>query len=252
MANIPVGLQLYTLRNETAEDFLGTLAKVADMGYKTVEFAGYRDIPAKEMKKALDDLGLQAVSSHVGLQLLESELEKQIAYSQEIGAQYIICPWLDEKLLKNEGDFNKLMSDFRKYGQAINEAGLTFLYHNHAFEFEKVDGEYILDRMYQSVDPQHLQAELDLYWVKKGGLDPKEYLLSYKGRVPIVHVKDMADDAEQSFAEVGHGVIDYPSVLEAAVEAGVQYFMVEQDVCKRPPLESVKMSIDYLKSIGIA
>lgn len=252
MAKIPVGLQLYTLREETAKDFLGTLKKVAEMGYQVVEFAGYGGIPAAEMKKALDELGLKAVSSHVGLQLLESGLDEQIAYMKEIGATYLVCPWLDEQLLLNKEEYTALMDKFRTFGAKAKEAGLVFCYHNHAFEFEKVDGEYILDRMYRDVDADLMKAELDLYWVTKGGLNPKEYLLSYKGRAPLVHVKDMAGDEEGFFAEVGQGVIDYKAIFEVAEEAGVQYYLVEQDHCKRPPLESVKMSIDYLKSIGIA
>jgi sugar phosphate isomerase/epimerase len=252
MAKIPVGVQLYTLRNETCQDFLGTLEKVSKLGYRGVEFAGYGNISAKEMKSVLNQLGLEAISSHVGIQLLETELNKQIQYSLEIGAKYIVCPWLPEAQLKNEAEFEALLASFRKFGAEIKRQGLTFAYHNHAFEFEKVNGTYILDRMYESVEADVMKAELDLYWVTKGGLDPKEYLLKYKGRTPLVHVKDMADDAEGSFAEVGHGIIDYPSIFSVAEEAGVQYYIVEQDVCKRPPLESIEMSIRYLQSIGIA
>lgn len=253
MANIPVGLQLYTLREETKNDFLGTLKQVAALGYQVVEFAGYGGIPAPEMKRALDSLGLRTLSSHVGIGQLDAELEQQIAYSLEIGAQYIVCPWLPEEELKDEAKFQALMDKFRSIGEACRKNGLTFAYHNHAFEFARTDdGRYILDKMYDSVDASLMKAELDLYWVKKGGLDPKSYLLNYKGRAPLVHVKDMAGDAEGFFAEVGQGIIDYPSIFAIAEEVGVECYIVEQDVCKRPPLESVKMSIDYLKSIGIA
>jgi len=253
MANIPVGLQLYTLREETKHDFIGTLRKVAELGYRAVEFAGYGGIPAMEMKQVLGDLGLAAPSSHVGLQLLDNELQQQIEYSLEIGAKYIVCPWLDEKLLQEEESFQQLMEKFARIGEEVKRSGLQFAYHNHAFEFQTAStGGPILDRMYQSVSSDLMKAELDLYWVKKGGYDPKAYLLSYKGRAPLIHVKDMADDAEGTFAEVGHGIIDYKPIFEAAEEAGVEYYIVEQDRCQRPALESVRMSIEYLKSIGIA
>lgn len=253
MANIPVGLQLYTLREETKHDFIGTLRKVAELGYRAVEFAGYGGIPAKEMKQVLGDLGLAAPSSHVGLQLLDNELQQQIEYSLMIGAKYIVCPWLDEKLLQEEESFQQLMEKFARIGEEVKRSGLQFAYHNHAFEFQTAStGGPILDRMYQSVSSDLMKAELDLYWVKKGGYDPKAYLLSYKGRAPLIHVKDMADDAEGTFAEVGHGIIDYKPIFEAAEEAGVEYYIVEQDRCQRPALESVRMSIEYLKSIGIA
>jgi sugar phosphate isomerase/epimerase len=253
MGKIPVGLQLYTLREDMKDDFTGVLKKVADMGYKAVEFAGYGNLEARELRKVLDDLGLEGVSSHVGLHLLENELQKQIEYSLEIGARYIVCPWLDAKKFHNPADFQALMNLFRRVGESCNRQGLTFAYHNHAFEFEKIDGKYILDLLYKEVDSALLKAELDLYWVKKGGLDPAEYLQSYKGRCPIVHVKDMAGDEKGSFAEVGSGIIDYPAIFAIAEEVGVQYYIVEQDQClNHPPLESVKISIDYLKSIGIA
>lgn len=252
MANIPVGLQLYTLRNETEKDFIGTLKKVAELGYQAVEFAGYGDIDAKEMKRVLDGLGLKAVSSHVPMDKLENQLEQEIEYLKEIGAPYIACPWLPTERFTEPQQFAELRKSFESIGKTVSDSGLTFMYHNHDFEFAKMDGKYLLDVLYESMDASVLKAELDLYWVKKAGLDPKAYVEQYSGRVPIIHVKDMADDADRSFAEVGHGVMDYPSILAAAEKAGVSYFIVEQDQCKRPPLESVKMSIAYLKSIGIA
>jgi len=252
LTKIPVGLQLYTLREETAKDFPGTLAKVAELGYQVVEFAGYGDIPAAEMKQLLADNGLKAVSSHVGYHLLTSDLAGQIAYAKEIGIEYLIIPWFEQEKLQDEAEFMKAVASFRDIAEQVKAAGLTLCYHNHAFEFEKLGGEFILDRLYRELDETLLLAELDLYWVKKAGLDPKEYLLSYAGRVPVIHVKDMAGDEEGFFAEVGQGIIDYPAIFEVAPGAGVKYYLVEQDVCKRPPLESIKISIDYLKSLGIA
>lgn len=259
MSKIPVGLQLYTVRDETSNDFVGTLKKVAGMGYKVVEFAGYGDIPAKEMKKVLDDLGLEASSSHVGLPLtepeqLKSELSKQIEYNLEIGSKYLITPWAPVEQMKTDAELDSFLATLKGIGEEVKKHGLQYGYHNHAFEFNKrSDGQTILDWMYANVPADTMLAELDLYWVKKGGLDPKSYLLSYKGRVPVIHVKDMTGDERGYFAEVGQGIIDYPSIFSVAEEVGVKYYIVEQDHCEnRPPLESVKMSIDYLKSIGIA
>lgn len=211
------------------------------------------EFPAKEMKKMLDDFGLEAPSSHVPMQLLENELEQQIEYSLEIGAKYIVCPFLDaDSKLRGEDNFRNTMASFRQIAAACKENGLQFGYHNHAFEFEKIGDEHILDRMYREIDADLMMAELDLYWVKKAGLDPKQYLMQYKGRTPIIHVKDMTGDGREFFAEVGEGIIDYPAIFDIAPENGVRYYIVEQDQCERPPLESVKMSIDYLKSIGVA
>lgn len=246
-----VGIQLYTLRNETKEDFIGTLKKVADLGYKAVEFAGYGDIPAAEMKKVLDDLGLEAPSSHVGLQLLENELSAQIEYSLTIGAKYMMLPWIEKEKLFGE-QRQQLVATLGRVAEELGKHGLKLGYHNHDFEFLQEDGQYLMDLIYQELPADKLVAELDLYWVTKAGLDAKQYLSGFEGRCPIIHVKDMTKDERKFFAEVGQGSIDYPSIFETAKQVGVDYYIVEQDQCERLPLESVKMSIDYLRSIGIA
>jgi sugar phosphate isomerase/epimerase len=246
-----VGLQLYTLRNETKEDFVGTLKKVAALGYKAVEFAGYGDIPAQEMKKILDDLGLEAPSSHVGLDILENRLDAQIEYSLAISSKYVILPWIPtEKIMGQER--KQLADTLSRVADELRKHGLVLGYHNHDFEFKQEEGQYLLDLLYRAVPAESLVAELDLYWVTKAGLDAKDYLAQYKGRCPIIHVKDMTKDERRYFAEVGYGSIDYPSIFTVAQDAGVEYYIVEQDQCERPPLESVKMSIEYLRSIGIA
>lgn len=254
MAKIPVGLQMYTLRDETAQDFTGTLKKVADIGYQVVEFAGYGNLPAKELKSVMDGLGISSPSSHVAMTILEDadSLKKQIEYSLEIGQKYIICPMLESERLTDQEKFIELVETFRKVGEEVKQHGLQLAYHNHDFEFEKVDGDYALDRLYASLDPSLMVAELDLYWVAKAGIDPKSYLEQYKGRCPIIHVKDMTKDERKFFAEVGQGSIDFPSIFSIAEEVGIEYYLVEQDRCERPPLESIQISMDYLKSIGIA
>ncbi|MFC4768655.1 sugar phosphate isomerase/epimerase family protein [Effusibacillus consociatus] len=249
-SKIPPGLQLYTVRDELVEDFFGTLGKIAEMGYQTVEFAGYYGIPADEMKKALDDFGLQGVSSHVAMQTLEKELIAQIKYSLTIGGKYIVIPSVGREQLTNEQEFRTLVSSIQKIGKEVRQYGLQLAYHNHAFEFEKIGGMYLLDRLLHSVSANVLQLELDLFWVKKAGLDPAMTLNSYKGRVPLIHVKDM--DREGDFTEVGRGIIDYRSVFPIARDVGVQYYFVEQDFSRLSPLESAKLSIDYLISIGAA
>lgn len=258
MSNIPVGLQLYTLRNETAEDFIGTLKQVAEMGYKVVEFAGYGDIPAEQMRATLDELGLRSSSAHISLTLgdldkLKEELESHLVYNKVLGTEYIITPWAPIESYTTDEEFTQLYETLAYIGEEVNRQGFTYLYHNHAFELEVVrNGKPMLEEMYEKVSADLLQAELDLYWVKKGGFEPAAYLEDYKGRCPIVHIKDMTADERQYFAEVGQGIIDFKSVFAIAEDIGIKYFIVEQDSCERAPLESVRMSIEYLKSIGIA
>jgi sugar phosphate isomerase/epimerase len=256
LANIPVGLQLYTLRDETSHDFVGTLKKVADIGYKAVEFAGYGDIPAKEMKKVLDGLGLKAASSHVGLpflnrELLESTLAYHIEYNKEIGSEYIVVPWAPFDGLTSIEELQPYLDDLKVAAEACKQAGIGFAYHNHAMEFAKIGDKTIHEIIFESLDPELLLVEMDLYWVKKAGLDPKSYLCKYKGRAPLIHVKDMTADDRGFFTEVGRGIINYPAIFDKAEELGVKYYIVEQDQCERPPLESIRMSYDYLKTLGI-
>ncbi len=256
LANIPVGLQLYTLREELGHDFIGTLKKVADIGYRAVEFAGYGDIPAREMKKLLDELGIMAASSHVGLplgnrELLASTLAYHIEYNKEIGNRYLVVPWAPLDQLNHVDELQPVLDDLRFAAEACKQGGIGLLYHNHAMEFNKLGDKTIHELLFESIGPELLQAELDLYWVKKAGLDPKSMLCRFKGRAPIIHVKDMTADERGFFTEVGRGIINYPAIFEKAAELGVEYFIVEQDQCERPPLESVKISFDYMRSLGI-
>lgn len=256
MTRIPVGIQLYTLRDETNLDFIGTLKKVAEIGFQVVEFAGYGDLPAKELKNVLDDLGLGVSSSHVGLAYLEpeklkSQLAFQIEYNKEIGSEYIVTPYAPLDKITTMRELQPYLDAFRYVGQECQRAGMGYAYHNHQFEFNKIDDKFILDHIFEAVGPDLLLAELDLYWVKKAGLDPKSYLKQYKGRCPIVHIKDMTADERGFFAEVGRGIINYPAIFEIAEAIGIKYYLVEQDQCERPPLESIKISMDYLKSLGV-
>lgn len=249
ISKIPPGLQLYTLRNQTQKDFIGTLKKVADIGYKTIEFAGYGDISAVQMKKALDDFGLLGVSTHVSFEKLEKELERQIEYSKVIGSQFIIVPYIPKEIWNSDSQFQTLISALKKIGKEIKRSGLQLGYHNHEHEFVKVGGRYILDRLLEGVGKDLLVLELDLYWIKKAGLDPKSILRYYAGQVPLVHVKDM--DKRGEFTEVGKGIMDYPSIFPLFHDVGIKYYFVEQDISQHP-LKSVKLSIDYLKEMGLA
>ncbi|MDQ8737116.1 sugar phosphate isomerase/epimerase [Paenibacillus sp. LHD-38] len=247
MSNIPPGLQLYSVREETEADFFGTLEKVAGMGYKTVEFAGYGGIPAAEMKRELDRLGLLGISTHVPIDKLKVELNQQIEYALTLGAQYIVCPVVPRDTLLNIAKFNELVSFFQKVGKEIKRNGLQFAYHNHINEFEVIQGTFVLDRLLKEVGTDLMKLELDVYWVKKAGLNPAAVLEYYKGLVPLIHVKDM--DPTGNFTEVGRGILDWPSILSVTKRIGVKYYFVEQDDSEHP-LISAKMSIEYLKSIG--
>lgn len=243
--SIPIALQLYTLREETQKDFIGTLEKVAEIGYEGVEFAGYGGLKASELRKTLDKLGLKAAGSHVGIELLKNNLEEVIDYNLEIGNKYIVCPWNE---YKSREDYIETAKLFNKIGEKCREKGLEFCYHNHNHEFEIYDGEYGLDILYKNTDKDLVKAEIDAYWVTYAGVDPVEYLKKFSNRLPLIHLKDM-DKEDRSFTEIGNGIINFKEVIKIAKENGVKWLIVEQDVCKRPPIESVKISFENLKKI---
>jgi sugar phosphate isomerase/epimerase len=252
LSKVPVALQLYSIREYTAKDFLGTLKAVAEMGYAGVEFAGYGNIEAGQMRKALDDLGLVAVSSHNALADIENKFDELVEYNQTIGNRFITVPNLPERLRKSYEDWVNMGVRLNSLGARCRQKGMQLCYHNHAVEFVKYDDRYALDIMYGASGADLVQAELDIYWVKRGGDDPVGYLRKLSGRCPLLHLKDMEPGPEQFFAEVGTGVIDLDGVVAAANAAGVTCFIVEQDKSRRDPMESVRISIDNLKARGLA
>jgi sugar phosphate isomerase/epimerase len=252
MKRFPIAVQLYTLRDLTASDFPGTLREIARMGYDGVEFAGYGGMGAGELKSLLNQLGLKCAGAHEGIERLERELEDVISFHRELNNRYVVVPWLGEDRWNGPGGWRSVASLLTEIGTRLREAGLQLCYHNHSFEFQRFDGAYGLDVLYSSAPAETLQAELDTYWVQHGGEDPVAYLERYAGRVPLLHLKDMAPGEDRAFAEVGEGILDIPGILQAAEKAGTEWIIVEQDVCRRPPLESVRLSLENLKKMGRA
>ena len=186
---LPIGLQLYSVRNEMEKDFEGTLKKVAEMGYEGVEFAGLFDKSAAEIKELLAKYSLTAVSAHVPLAEMLEDMDKVIKTYSEIGCKYIAIPYVDEKYRPGTPDYPETLQKIAELGKKAAAAGLTLLYHNHDFEFVKIDGEYGLDVMYSTVPAEYLQTELDTCWVNVGGEEPAPYILKYKGRTPVIHLR---------------------------------------------------------------
>jgi sugar phosphate isomerase/epimerase len=236
---LPVALQLYTVRDETSKDFRGTLEKVAEMGYQGVEFAGFGDIPAAEMKELLERLNLKAAGSHTGKDMLAEKMDEIIEYNLGIGNKYVLCA--HDKYDSKEG-WLEAAKFYGSVGKKLKDNGLQFGYHNHAHEFVKYDGEYALDILYSHTDPDIVKTEIDVYWAYYAGVDPAAYIRKYTGRCPLVHLKDMRAD-DRDFAEIGEGIIDIRSIIEVSEKAGTEWIVVEQDTCRRPSLESAKISI---------
>ena len=271
---LPIGIQLYTLRNEMEKDFEGTLKKVADMGYDGVEFAGLFGRSAAEVKALLAKYSLTAVSAHVPLAQMLRDIDAVIADYSEIGCKYIAIPYVEEKYRPGTPDYPDTLKTIEELGKKFAAAGITLMYHNHDFEFVKIDGKYGLDVMYETVPAEYLQTELDTCWVNVGGEDPAKYIAKYSGRTPVVHLKDFVmagkskpeklykligiddgdDDSENSafsFRCVGDGVQDIPSIIAAAEKSGAHWLIVEQDMPDKghSELDCAENSIRYLRSL---
>ncbi len=250
MPAMGIGLQLYTLREDMAQDMEGTLRQVAAMGYEGVEFAGYFGRPAEQLRALLDEIGLKAIGAHVGLQEIREDLEGQIKYLQTIGGQYLVCPFVVESERSTATGWKNVISEFEQAGIHVRSQGLQFGYHNHAFEFNvQVDGEFAFDAVFSSTSPDNVQVEMDVCWIQYAGHDPVSYIHKYTGRLPLLHLKDFrkGDDGMQTL-ELGQGIVDLPAVIHASADAGVKWLVIEQDNCTNPPLESVATSIRWLKS----
>jgi sugar phosphate isomerase/epimerase len=247
-----IALQMFTLREELKKDFIGTLKSVSQIGYRNIELAGGGwGYSAKELIAILDDLGLKAVSNHGSFELMDRNLEGQIEFTKELGIPVLVFPYLNREEYSSEIGVLNRIDKLRKMGEVCKVNGIRLAYHNHDFELANIGEKTILDTIFEEIDSSLIEPEFDLYWLKKAGKNPMEYLRNYSGKMHLIHIKDM-DPMDGSFAEVGQGNMNYPEILCAAQKAGVQYGIVEQDVCKRSPIESIQISFDYLKEIGYA
>jgi sugar phosphate isomerase/epimerase len=245
-------LQLYTLRDLTAKDFAGTMKQVAAVGYQFVETAGYGNLRnAKEARKALDDAGLKACSGHFGIDLLEKNLDQVLTDAQTLEIDTVVCPFLPEERRKDAAGYKATADLLDEVGLRLHQHGIVLAYHNHAFEFDRFDGKYGLDILFDNTERHLVVAEIDVYWVKYAGIEPAEYINKLGDRVRLLHLKDMAPGAEKRFAPVGTGVIDFKPILAAAEKHNVRWGIVEQDrTFETPPLEAIKTSLDNLKKLG--
>jgi len=244
-----IGLQLYTVRRSLEKDFEGTLRQVAALGIKEVEFAGYFEQKPEQIKKLLKSLKLASPSAHTDTKTLRSGLPEAIAAAKTIGHRYLILGYLPEEERKSLDDYKKLIELLNKTGEKCRQADLQFAYHNHDFEFRKIEGKTPYDLILAETDAGKVKMEMDLYWINKAGFEPLSYFEKYPKRFPLVHVKDMDNTPEKSFTEVGRGVIDFKKIFSKSSAAGIRHYFIEQDKTRGEPLESVKVSLKYLKDL---
>lgn len=261
-----VGLQLYTVRDAMEKDFSGTIAKVAAVGYKEVEFAGYYNHSPADVRALLDKNGLSAPSCHVGYDIVNDHWPEAISAAKIIGHSYIVCPWLDEKIYNAPDGWKKVADTFNKAGAASKAQGVQFAYHNHTWEFQPNPslGKLPYDFLLENTDPDLVKMEMDLCWISVTRQDPVSYFGRFPGRFPMVHVKDFKSIPPPSpdkkfispgdvigkdlMTEPGSGVIDWRRIFSHSDQAGIQHFFVEYDQ-PADPFASIAASYKYLAAL---
>jgi sugar phosphate isomerase/epimerase len=250
-----IGVQLYTVRDALAQDFKGTLESIARLGFQGVEFAGnYGGMQPAELKDDLARLGLEAAAFHVMIETLEANLTEQINLAKALGTPYLVCPWLHESRYASSERWRETFSVLDRLANACAASDTVLAYHNHIFEFEhRVGTEFALDALFASAP--RLQAELDVAWAHAGGMGSVGYVEQYANarRLPLIHLKDLQRDGTGwRTVELGRGEVPVGSVLDTVRDLGdrVKWVLVEQDHCPGDPLESLRVSAEFLREHG--
>jgi sugar phosphate isomerase/epimerase len=261
-ATIPrIGVQLYTVRDAMQKDFDGTIAKVAAIGYKEVEFAGYFDRTPQQVRDVLKNNGLTSPAAHIDYPSVTGKWPAVLDAAKIIGHKYLVNPWIDESIRKQPDSWKRIAEEFNKAGEASKKVGIQFCYHNHNFEYAPVDGKEPYDILLENCDPKLVKMELDLAWITVAGKDPLAYFKRYPGRFPMVHVKGVRKlpPAPGASAEIkgvlpditdvgSNDVVDWKRIFAASNQAGIEHYFVEHDV-PPSPFDSLKTSFDYLSHL---
>ncbi len=284
-----LGAQLYTVRElcQNENDLASTLATVAEIGYHTVQISGVNaEIPAETVRRLCDDNGLEIVVTHTAPNKILEAVDQVIADHKILGASYVGLGMMPKSYLgfdmatgstdpvrvPTQEDTRRFIADFTPSIEKIAAAGLKFVYHNHHFEFARQNGKSIFDQLIEGLNPQQVDFLLDTFWIQFGGADVLAWINRLSGRLPVVHFKDLAIYSNlelatpsggglsfsspigsmQMMAPIGSGNMNFPGIIETCKAAGTQHVMVEQDICQGSPLEALRSSYNYLKSIGLS
>jgi sugar phosphate isomerase/epimerase len=243
MGKPKIACQLIIFGRRNREDLPGVLKEVAEAGYAGIEGGGPGRRDAAEMRKLLDDLGLELAGVHSGFGAFD-DLDRTISYMKEMDSKLLMCSGVGDTK-RGLVAYEEAAEVFNDVGRRCHEANIKFCYHNHSWEFQKFDGVTGLSRLYELTDPRYVYSCVDVYWIQHGGESPVEFLRKHLDRVGTVHFKDMKDD---TFAEVGQGVVDFPGIMEVlSGKDDLEWIIVEQDRTQRTPKESITISRQYIK-----
>jgi sugar phosphate isomerase/epimerase len=254
--SLPIGLQLYSVRELLPKDFDGTLHQLAAAGYVEVEAAGYYDRTAAQFRQAMDQAGLRCISNHHPMGPLKAHLDEYIEYAHNLGLSYIICPSPTRKDPAARGmltldDWRWVAGELNKIGEKVKAAGMTFGYHNHGPEFGNEGGVIFYDELLRLTDPKLVIFEMDCGWVFAAGRNPIDYLSKMPERFPLLHVKDMAKSAKGEYEStvLGRGAMDYKPILRAAT--AVKHYFIEQEEFNIPIMEALRLDAEYMRKLNV-
>ena len=239
----PIGLQLYTLRKPFAADPIGTLERIRQIGYDAVEFAAPMDSDFKGLASRMKAIGLDCPCAHVGLVEMAQQPDAVLAMAQTLGCRYLVMPYV----LPDQRDWSAVIDTLGTFARRARSQGLRVAYHHHDFEFEAANGVRPFDRLVTETDPAFVDFELDVYWLKKAGEDPKVVIEGLAGRVKLIHLKDATPDG--GMTEVGAGTLDFAALIRAADAAGAEHYFVEHDFPPAPDWPSVEASLAHLRTL---
>ena len=253
MVQSVVAAQLFTLREFTknVEDIRSTFARVRALGYEAVQVSGMGPIKPEELRQIAEESEIKIIATHIPYQRIVDEVEEVIREHTMWGCRHVAIGGLPPEF-RNEEGFVRFAREASEAAKPLVQAGLTFSYHNHSFELERFGGRTALQILVEESDPETFSFEIDTYWIQHGGANPTTWLNDLKGRMHVVHLKDMAmEGSKQLFAEVGEGNLEWEAILKACKAADIEWYIIEQDTCIGDPFDSLKKSLDNLRAMGL-
>lgn len=253
-AHIPIGVQLYTVRERAEADLPGTLRQIREIGYEVVEtYSGTYSYGAKQLRQIIHDAGLRVPSGHFNYNSLPATL----SYAAQLGVRWVVCPMIPQGLWSADG-FRQAAKRFNELGRQAQDQGMRLAFHNHDYEFREYGGKTGYQILVEETDPALVFFELDCYWAAQAGHDPLEMLRTLGKRVRLLHLKDrkpgfptstQMNQAAAHFAPVGEGSIAWKPILHEAEALRVEHYFVEQDDTYGHPIESIRSSYQYLRRL---
>jgi len=250
-----VAAQLYTIREftRTPEDVEKSMKKIKEIGYNAVQVSGFGPIEPERVKDIMDKEGLKICATHIGFNLMQENLDAVIKQHKLWDCKYVGVGSMPNEYRESREGYVRFAKEASDIARRLADEGLSFIYHNHNFEFVKFDGVTGMDILLEESDPDVFGFEIDTFWVQAGGANPVDWIYKVKGRMKVIHFKDMGVSAERQaiMTEVGEGNLNWKAIIKACQDTGVEWAPVEQDICQRNPFESLAISLKNLKALGL-